>query len=198
MMDERLMKDLCFIDIETTGSVFGYHEIVEIAAIRTAPDASVVHGIWHARVMPRHPERITARAQELNGFSKDLWASARISDQSLWKEFSLFAADCVPVCHNPSFDRAFITLAAVAEGVDDLRVGFHWIGTESLAWPFYQRGMFPILSLAHLCDFFNIEREPMPHTAKGGAQACRSVYIALMAHTLTSEPTEINQSIITS
>ncbi|HEX8115988.1 MAG TPA: 3'-5' exonuclease [Pyrinomonadaceae bacterium] len=184
------MDDLCFIDIETTGSVFGYHEIVEVAALRTTPDASLIRGAWHTRVRPRHPGRITPRAQELNGFNEEAWASARASDQSLWREFSDFVAGCVPVCHNPSFDRAFISLAAVAEGVEDLGVRFHWIGTESLAWPFYQAGQFPVLSLAHLCDFFNIEREPMPHHALGGAHACRSVYVALMAHLLARAPSE--------
>ncbi|MFO1498013.1 MAG: hypothetical protein U1G07_06400 [Verrucomicrobiota bacterium] len=28
-------KDLCFIDIETTGPVIGFHEIIDIAFIRT-------------------------------------------------------------------------------------------------------------------------------------------------------------------
>ncbi len=174
------MKDLCFIDVETTGSVFGFHEIVEIAAIRTAPDASLVRGIWHERVRPRHPERITPYAQELNGFTTEGWASAREPNQRLWNDFAQFGSGCVPVCHNPSFDRAFITLAAGAEGVSDVGLDYHWIGTESLAWPLFCEGLLPKLSLSTLCRFLGLQCEPVIHTALGGAQACHSVYCALM------------------
>jgi DNA polymerase III epsilon subunit-like protein len=185
------MKDLCFIDVETTGSVFGYHEIIEIAAIRTAPDASLVRGMWHERVRPRHPERITPVAQELNGFTVYDWLSAPESNQKLWNDFAQFAAGCIPVCHNPSFDRAFIMLAAGAEGVSDLGLDYHWIGTESLAWPLYCDGMIPKMSLSTLCQFLGLECESTVHRALGGAQACYSVYCALMTRWSLAAPAAI-------
>ena len=173
-------KDLCFIDIETTGSVLGYHEIIEIAAVRTLPDSSCIRGIWHANIMPKHPERVSAYAKELNGFSVERWNLARESNPALWKEFADFSANCVPVCHNPSFDRGFITLAATSEGLSDIKLDYHWLGTESLAWPLYRHGFFSKLSLANLCDYLEVEREPIPHNAIDGAQACRRVYTELI------------------
>lgn len=173
-------KDLCFIDIETTGSIFGYHEIIDIAVIRTSADGLIERASWHAQIMPVYPERFSAFAKELTGYSLKRWSSAREGTSHLWLEFVRFAEGCVPVCHNPSFERAFITLAALAYGVEEIGLDYHWIGTESLAWPIYRSGAIPKLSLAALCDHFGIKQEPMPHSAAGGALACRRVYIELM------------------
>ena len=87
---------------------------------------------------------------------------------------------CTPVCHNSSFDRAFITLSAAESGVDDLGVDYHWIGTESLGWPLYQYGFMEKLSLETLCMFLEVGLEPRPHNALDGARACWRVYGALM------------------
>lgn len=175
-----LTRDLCFIDVETSGTVFGYHEIVDIAAVRTTPDTSIIHGTWHKRIRPSHPERFSPYARELNGYAPELWVNAEELSQSLWNEFVVFATDCVPVCHNPSFDRAFITLAAAESAVFELGLDYHWIGTESLAWPLYKQGVLPSLSLASLCSFFGVDGEPHPHTALGGALACLRLYQVLM------------------
>lgn len=172
--------DLCFLDIETTGSVFGFHEIIEIAAVRTEPGGMQIRGTWQRRLLPGHPERITAKAMELTGFSMDAWADAVAPDGNLWSQFAMFARGCVPVCHNPSFDRAFITLAAAAVGRHELGLDYHWIGTESLAWPLHAFGSLDKMSLAAVCKHLGIAQEPAQHNALEGALACRRVYIALM------------------
>lgn len=183
-------RDLCFLDVETTGSVFGYHEIVDIAAVRTAPDASTILGKWHKRIRPRHPERFSSYARDLNGYTSELWAGAEEPTLALWKEFVAFVKDCVPVCHNPSFDRAFITLAAAEQGILELGMDYHWIGTESLAWPLYKQGILPGLSLESLCTFFAVGVEPRPHTALNGALACRRVYQALTGRQIDQQLSE--------
>ena len=87
----------------------------------------------------------------------------------------------VPVCHNPAFDRVFITLAAADVGVNSIGVDHHWIGTESIAWPMYKKGRLgEKLSLSELCARLNLEPEPNPHSALGGAELCRQLYEALM------------------
>ncbi len=178
---DLLARDLCFLDVETTGSVFGYHEIVDIAAVRTVPDASTILRKWHKRIRPRHPERFSSYARDLNGYTPELWAGTEEPTPSLWKEFVAFVKDCVPVCHNPSFDRAFITLAATKHDILELGLDYHWIGTESLAWPLYKQGVLPSLSLESLCTFFGVGVEPRPHTALNGALACWRVYQALIS-----------------
>jgi DNA polymerase III alpha subunit (gram-positive type) len=174
-------RDLCFIDIETTGSVFAYHEIIDLGAIRTSADGSVVKGTWERRMRPKHPERMTGYARELSGYTDVEWQAAQAPSLEMWQDFARFASSCIPICHNPPFERAFITLASRTHGVEDLALDYHWIGTESLGWPLYRSGAFEKLSLDGLCKFVGIETEPRPHHAIQGARACCAVYRALMA-----------------
>jgi len=175
--DEEKPARLCFIDIETTGSVFGYHEILDIGVVRTERtgcDRTTVE--WGTRLRPQYPDRITPVAAERNGYNDAEWKNAPFPSKELWSEFNEIVGGCVPVCHNPSFDRAFISLCAYACGIKELAVDYHWIGTESLAWPLYAGGWLPELSLSGMCRFFELPVEPRPHTALGGARACMGVY----------------------
>lgn len=173
-------SDLCFIDLEATGHVFGHHEVIELALIRTTPDAERELGRWYRKLRPRHPQRATPKALEVSGYREESWLDATEPSAEVWTSFAEFARGAVPVCHNPTFDRAHITLAAAAENVTDLGVDYHWIGTESLSWPLYKEGAIPKMSLEQLCRYFGIEPEPMPHSAMNGAEVCRAVYLAIM------------------
>ncbi len=171
---------LCFIDVETTGARFGFHEVIDIGAVRTSPDGLEVIDRWSTRVLPQFPERITKQAAQLNGFDEVAWISASGSTPSLWLDFARFASGCRPVCHNPSFDRAFIMLAAESVGVMDFGLDHHWIGTESLAWPLVWHGMVNEFSLEGISAQLLGYSEPLPHTALGGAEMCRAVYLRLI------------------
>lgn len=170
--------DLCFLDIETTGPVIGYHEIIEFGAIRTSHDAEKILGEYTAKVMPFYPDRATLFALKLNGFSVESWSAAQPLGETLISLSGVTRAT-VPVCHNPSFDRAFIQLAATAMGVE-LGLDYHWIGTESLAWRRYKHGTLNGLQLPDLCATFGIDEEPTPHRALEGARTCMRVYKALL------------------
>jgi DNA polymerase III epsilon subunit-like protein len=172
--------DLCFLDTETTGPVFGYHEIIDLAAVRTSPDGSEVREVWESRLRPRHPERITDFARQHNRFDEAVWDRAPLPSRELWTSFATFALDAVPVCHNPAFDRAFVQLAASAHDVADVGLDYHWIGTESLAWVPYRRGELDGVKLDILLEALDLDPEPMPHTAILGAQSCRLVYLELV------------------
>lgn len=174
-------RDLIFIDVETTGPVFDYHEIIDIAMIRTSPDGRSERERWHLRLRPRFPERVTDLAKQLNGFDASEWAAEMAPTTEIWQKVSDVVNGSVPVCHNPSFDRAFIMLAAGRMGVEDLGLDYHWIGTESLAWPLYGSGEIEELSLDALSGYFGGSEEPVPHTALRGAETCRHVFISLMS-----------------
>lgn len=179
-VDDLRSKDLCFLDVETTGALFGHHEIIDIGAIRTDFAGLEKKGSWTRRVRPRHPERVSPRAREVNGFSEQEWGNENEASNALWLEFVHFVDGCVPVAHNPAFERAFLTLGAAAAAVDDLRMDYHWIGTESLAWPFYLDGDLKEMSLGAICDFVGIPRESDPHRSINGALTCNRVYCALV------------------
>jgi DNA polymerase III subunit epsilon len=172
-------KDLCFIDIETTGSQIGFHEIIEVGVIRTDTAADQVRSRWHKRLAPLHPERITPFAKELNGFCLEEW-TREVPSRSFWEEFVGSVSGGVPVCHNPSFERAFISLCAAEYGIVDLGLDHHWIGTESLAWPLVKFRSLTRYSLESICEHLGIPAEPRPHSALAGADACSRVYKILM------------------
>jgi DNA polymerase III epsilon subunit-like protein len=175
-----MSADLCFIDIETTGSVFGYHEITELAAVRTSPDAKEVISIYQVKIIPKHPERVTEIAKQISNFCLDDWLDAVESNNRLWRELSIFWSSCIPICHNPPFERAFITLAMNDVGMSSVGLDYHWIGTESLAWPLFVSGQINKISLSTLLDYFELPPEPFPHRAINGALSCRNVYIKLI------------------
>lgn len=182
-----VQRDLCFIDCETTGATLGFHEIVDIGAARTSPDASKILGTWQSRIKPRFPERATEYALSLSGYSAEQWADAEEPNVTMWNRFRVFADGCVPICHNPSFDRAFVSMTASSAGVLDLGLDYHWIGTESLAWPLYRDGLLPKLSLEAICEYFRLPREPLPHSGLAGALTCRQAYIAILARLKVSD-----------
>lgn len=174
------MMDLCFLDTETTGPAFGFHEIIDIAAIRTPPDGGLVRDAWQRRIRPRHPDRITDFARRHIGFKESEWEAESPSSPELWRSFSEFAAGAIPICHNPAFDRAFVELEASRQGVPELELDYHWIGTETLAWVLFRRREVERINLHKVAEALGLDPEPTPHTAMGGAQSCRAVYLELM------------------
>jgi DNA polymerase III epsilon subunit-like protein len=173
-------RDLCFIDVETTGTIFGYHEIIEVGAVRMSADLAICRGEMVFKLLPRYPERFTAEALRINGYSPDAWRDSVASPARKWEEFVSFGSGSTPVCHNPSFDRAFVTLGALEYGVSDLQMDYHWIGTESVGWPLYCAGRVKELSLNCFCEFLGMPAEPEPHSAMVGARTCLMVYRGLM------------------
>lgn len=177
-------KDLCFIDIETTGPVIGFHEIIDIAFIRTSPNAERRLSQCSFRIAPRHPERVTEFAQRLTGFATAEWANAHTLTK-VWDQLELVAREGTPVCHNPSFDRAFVQLAALQNDLPPLSLDYHWIGTESLAWPLVKcSGDWPRKSFSQssICRILGVKEEPALHSALEGAESCLRLYRCLPAN----------------
>lgn len=174
------MKNLCFIDIETTGTIFGYHEIIELAGMITSHDGQTILGKMQKQIKPLFPDRITKVAQNRNHYSEKRWYDAEYPNEGLWEAIISFWSGCTPICHNPSFERAFITLAARENNIDNLRLDYHWIGTESLAWPLLLNHEIPKLSLSRLSEYFGLDPEPIPHIAMNGVLACYNVYMRII------------------
>ena len=174
------MKDLCFVDIETTGTIFNYHEIVDIGAIKASPDGEII-GRFEKKFQPKFPDRITPTAKKINNYNAEDWKGAKPLSIETWNSLIEFWENCIPVCHNPSFERAFITLAALSHQIENIGLDYHWSGTESLAWQLYMDRKIPKLSLSSIANYFDIESEPYPHTAINGANQCCEVYRKLIS-----------------
>lgn len=100
-------KPLAFLDTETTGLVHSEHEIIEIAIIRDNPDGTQQK--FHTRIKPKHLERASPKALEINGY---------VNNPSLWDDapvFELVAEDIANllrgaylVGHNVPFDAGIL------------------------------------------------------------------------------------------
>ncbi|MBH53107.1 MAG: hypothetical protein CMI18_02035 [Opitutaceae bacterium] len=63
---------LAHVDVETTGLVPGYHEMIDIGVIMTDLEGKEMERLF-LRIMPDHPERTAPAASRVNGFSVELW-----------------------------------------------------------------------------------------------------------------------------
>ena len=64
---------MAHVDVETTGLVPGYHEMIDIGIIMADLEGREIDRLF-LRVMPDHPERAAPGAVAVNGFSPALWA----------------------------------------------------------------------------------------------------------------------------
>ena len=152
------MRDLAFIDLETTGLDPARHEILEAAVIRV--DGETLAEIDHTDVRV-HPERIedaSPEALRINGYTPEAWKDAANLAQALeWIAPMLEGA--VPAGHNPGFDRAFIEAACRRTGTSPPTWDHHLLDTASLAWPLLASGKLAGLSLDAVCAHLGIVRK---------------------------------------
>jgi DNA polymerase III alpha subunit (gram-positive type) len=63
---------LAFIDVETTGLVPGWHEMIDVGIAITDVDGRVLDTLF-LRIQPRHAERLSAGARAVNAFDAARW-----------------------------------------------------------------------------------------------------------------------------
>ena len=61
------------VDVETTGRIGGFHEIVQIAIVPLTLDLEVADDIapFYQNIRPNHPERAEKRAEGVHGLQMD-------------------------------------------------------------------------------------------------------------------------------
>ncbi len=169
------MKNLCFIDIETTGLLPEFNEIIEIALIKTNADCSKELCRWYRKLLPVYLHRMHPSASAVNGFVLTEWKkSAQLQTKAFWEEFESITKGSAFVAHNSSFDRSFITYSSRQYGVEI--TSYTWIDTISLAWPLRLK----YYSLDCILEHFGHKRENKPHSAMNGTEACKKIYVELM------------------
>jgi DNA polymerase-3 subunit epsilon len=97
------MRFIAF-DLETTGTVPGVDQIVEIGAVRFID--GVPEAIFATLIDPLRP--ISAGASAVNGISNDM-VKGKPLVQSALPSFAEFCGDDILVAHNAPFDAQFLT-----------------------------------------------------------------------------------------
>lgn len=110
---------LAAVDVETTGRVGGFHEIVQIAIVPLTLDLEVAPGIqpFYHNIRPNFPERAEKRAEGVHGLMMDdLLLTAPTQERVLDYLLEWFAKlplghqrRLTPIAHNWGFERSFLT-----------------------------------------------------------------------------------------
>jgi DNA polymerase III epsilon subunit-like protein len=117
---------LVSVDLETTGRLAGYHEIIQVAVVPLDSNIEPLkdRNPFYMNVAPEYPERCEADAQSIHGLNiEELvnncpspWKVADLFDEWV-QSFDLpFNKKLVPLAHNWAFERNFL---------------MHWLGVES-------------------------------------------------------------------
>ena len=176
---------LAFIDVETTGLIPGYHEMIDIGIVMTDLEG-VEKGTLYIRIQPEHPERTQDGARAVNAFDVERWKelNAFSTEESIERIASFhkkIAGDksVLLVAYNSHFDAAFLDHLFRA-GDRSWRELYHYfiLDLPSMAWSQGLRG----LAGQQLTDVLGVEDEPHiaeQHTGITGAQVNARIYRAL-------------------
>ena len=105
---------LAHIDVETTGLLPGYHEMIDIGIVMTNLDGDIFDSLF-LRIQPQYPERLAPKAFEVNAFDPKKWeelgafSPAAVVD-SIISFHKKVAGDkmVLMVAYNSHFDAAFL------------------------------------------------------------------------------------------
>ena len=182
---------LAFIDIETTGLVPGYHEMIDIGIVMTDLDGKELGDLF-LRIQPKHPERTDEGARAVNAFDENHWHElGALSPGAAINQIVSFHNDIagkrtvLMVAFNSQFDAAFLDHLFRSQD-RSWRELYHYfvLDIPSMAWSLGFRG----LTGLSISGMLGVEDEPHVaklHTGITGARLNVRIYRALLASTLT-------------
>ncbi len=177
---------LAFIDVETTGLVPGYHEMIDIGIVMTDLDGSEKDSLF-IRILPQHPERTEEDARAVNAFDEQRWRElgalpvSRAIDRIVSFHKKVAGEKSVlMVAYNSHFDAAFLDHLFRARD-RSWRELYHYfiLDLPSMAWSLGHRG----LTGQSLSMSLGVEDEPHVaelHTGISGALLNARIYRALI------------------
>jgi DNA polymerase III alpha subunit (gram-positive type) len=185
---------LAIVDVETTGLVPGYHEMIDLGLVMTDLDGRVVDSLF-LRIQPLHPERLSEGARRVNGFDAAKWhrlhaLGPRAAVDSLVGFHRRVAGErpVLLVAFNSQFDAAFLDHLFRANG-SSWRTLYHYfvLDIPSMAWALGYRD----LANGALARRLGVADEPRvadEHTGITGAMLNVRIYQALRARGMNPTP----------
>ena len=174
------MRDLVFLDTETTGLDPRRHEIIDIWARRVRADTLELVAEAGGLVTPARIEDAEPRALEVNGFDPIRWHEESVRWQLAWGSIKHLLEGAQFVGSNPAFDLRFIEEMNRRHGIPSQTTTRFAVDTASMAQPLRASGAIRSCSLGALCDHFGVEVEAPAHSARGDVLRTIEVYRKLM------------------
>jgi len=165
---------LCAVDVETTGVVFGYNEVIQIACvpldIHMKP--SKEHRFFYLNIAPTYPERQSMQAKMKHGLD-----AHKLAEECLSQEQAADMLDdwftglnlpsgkrLIPLAHNYAFERGMLS---------------HWLGVDTFdaMWHIHPRDTFTFAT--SLNDVAAWQGRTVPFPQVGLTSMCRKLGIPL-------------------
>ena len=181
---------IAFIDVETTGVVPGYHEMVDVGIVMADVDGNEI-GKFFQRIMPEHPERAQKGASDCNGFSIERWKreGAVTPEKAVEGIIEFYGSTAkgknVILCaYNVSFDNAFMDHLFRSVGKDLRKLHRYALDLPSMAWGkglqhLYQKKIVQSLGVKDEPRASKGDA-PWEHTGITGAELNLRIYQALL------------------
>lgn len=179
---------LAHIDVETTGLLPGYHEMIDIGLVMTNLNGDILDSLF-LRIQPGFPERLSEGAFKANAFDPEKWKELNaFSIKSAVDSIIAFhkkiagTKNVLMVAYNSQFDTAFLDHLFRAAG-KTWRELYHYFVMDipSMAWGL---GLTD-LSSQKLMKLYNIQDEPHIaefHTGITGALVNVRIYRGLLQY----------------
>lgn len=176
------MRNLLFVDVESTGLDPSYHEMIEVAALLTTPDASKILESYEAKIRPNFIARAHPRALEVNGYSEEEWRPEKcVQPGVVAVKLARMSKDVHLVGQNVSFDESFLTAFLVAN-LQEPKWNYHKVDLVALCWPLFASGLIEKTNLQNVAKFLGLNLEEQKHRAMADTQMAYAVYKSLMAY----------------
>jgi DNA polymerase III epsilon subunit-like protein len=169
------MRDLAFIDVETTG-LAPESSVVEIAVFRTSPDRMFRFfeeevKVW--KIMPPKDCHIEEQALAINGFSRELWKGSPLFDVAQL-EFTELLHNAIVAGWNVKFDLGMLEGEYRRMGTEQMPWHYHALDVMTFMMPLYFQSKVTSLSLHAACDYFGVSNKG-EHGAK--ADVLRTTHV---------------------
>lgn len=160
-------------DIETSGNVFGVHEILEIGLVVFDQNTFEIANTLNVKIKPLNIKNAIPAALEKNGYNEEDWRDA-ISLKRAIKMYADKTNKAIFCAYNATFDWRFMNDAFRKTGIQD-GMDYHRLDLLSIAWA---RGLKKNnkWNLKTACELFGISPEPYPHRALNGAMTAYELF----------------------
>ena len=182
---------LASVDVETTGTIAGHHEIIQIAIVPLKKLKPV--GVpFYTNIRPDWPERRDQRSLDINGLSIDELMEAPTQERTIDLLEEWFETLSLPVggriivlAHNAFFERDFLRAWL---GQPMLECYFHYLFRDAQTCALAIKDKmalagleppFESVSLTNLCKVYGITNDK-PHDALADALAEAELYRTLL------------------
>lgn len=161
------LRDICVLDLETTGLDPQTNEIIEMGAILNGKEFEV-------KIKPKRIDNADEGALEINGYNEKDWEDA-IDSHDAFADLYDFAKGTKLMAYNVTFDWSFLRLHPYF--INDI-FRYHRLDIMTLAWAHLPVGS--SISLKNVCKALDIEPEPETHRAINGARCAYQVLDKLL------------------